>query len=70
MLIKPDVAQTIRRAREEQDRAHELLRTTADTLRESGASYRHLMAVRWLARQDAAAALPRPITGLAAEGAG
>lgn len=59
MLIKPDVARTIRRAREQQDRAHELLRTAADTLRESGASYRQLVAVRRLTRPD------HDITGLA-----
>jgi hypothetical protein len=67
-LIKPDVARTIQRARDEQSRAHELCRTAADTLRETGVSYRQLMAVRLLTRSDTAAPPPRHgVTSLASE---
>lgn len=53
VLIKPDVASTIQRARLEERRARELCRTAAETLRQSVVSQQQLMAVRWLTRVNA-----------------
>lgn len=47
-FVKPDVAGTIERARQEQRRARELCRSSAETVRESAESHRKLMAARWL----------------------
>jgi hypothetical protein len=61
VLVKPDVAGTIARARVEQRRAHELTRIAADTLAACAESQAQLKSVVWLRRARAAAAeLPGP----------
>ncbi|MGA8328902.1 MAG: hypothetical protein WB777_06375 [Mycobacterium sp.] len=50
VLVKPDVAGTIARARVQQRRAHELCRTAEEILRASAESHEHLKSVVWLRR--------------------
>jgi hypothetical protein len=57
-FVKPDVAGTIERARQEQCRARELCRTSAEALRESAESHQKLMAVQWLTRAGSATPAP------------
>lgn len=56
VLVKPDVAGTIARARVQQRRAHELSRNAADILAASAESQARLKSVVWLRRVRAAAA--------------
>jgi hypothetical protein len=56
VIVRPDVALTIGRARAEQRRAHELTRIAADILQASAESQAQLKSVVWLRRARAAAA--------------
>jgi IS5 family transposase len=46
--VRPEIARTVQRAREEQRRARELCRAAADALRESVASHQRLIASPWV----------------------
>lgn len=58
VLVKPDVAGTIARARLQQRRARELCRTAEEILRASAESHEQLKSVVWLRRARVAAAQP------------
>ncbi len=58
VLVKPDVAGTIARARVQQRRARELCRTAEQILRASAESHEQLKSVVWLRRARMAAAEP------------
>jgi len=58
VLVKPDVAGTIARARLQQHRARELCRTAEEIIRASAESHEELKSVVWLRRARMAAAAP------------
>ncbi len=60
VLVKPDVAGTIARARVQQRRARELCRTAEEILRASAESHEQLKSVVWLRRARTAAPEPSP----------